>query len=195
MVLLGRFADDFYDLYIFTSDTDESSFVLRRSDLPWITGLFLIGALAGFACAVWYLAQDSADIATMADGVRWVWVCAPALCGNAVYYVRTIYRLGSCFERKRVDPSANRDYDGALVHRRCSLIFFLSRFVLVPIAAFFFVLLLRCGLLSAFVVAPGAEGQGDLAFMGVAFLLGISGGRMLGYLMHTGRSALTGGGV
>lgn len=178
------------NLIVFTSGEDKFiRYVLKRRDF---TGLFitylilmLLGAVLLFVC---FTNVGIAARAKMSDTLGLAWISSPSLCGCASYYIRKLYRICYRLDKEPI-PADSAMYECELINREGTIWYFVTRAVAVPIGAFIFLLMLRCGITGLFNIA--GNDVDEYALASFSYLLGVAGGRLMGYLLDLGTSALS----
>lgn len=178
------------ELIVFTSDENERvRYVLRRRDFTGLffgyLGLMLLGVVLLVIC---FSDDGIAARVKMSDALSLAWLSSPSLCGCASYYIRMLYRICYRLSKEPVHFDSNM-YECELVNRKGTIWYFVTRAVAVPVGAFMFLLLLRCGITGLFNIS--GDDVDEYALAGLSYLLGVAGGRLLSYLLDLGASALS----
>lgn len=178
------------ELIVFTSDENKLvRYALRRRDFTGLflgyLGLLLLGAILLVTC---FTDDGIAAREEMSGTLSLAWLSSPSLCGCASYYIRKLYRI--CYRLKKEPVSSNSiEYECELVNRKGTIWYFASRAIAVPVGAFIFLLLLQRGITGLFNIA--GDSVDEYALVGLSYLLGIAGGRLLSFLLNLGASALS----
>lgn len=168
-------------LYEFSSE-EGFNYVMAPSDLRRLFALFVIELFVGAGLTGAYLIGF---LGASWEGELLLVLSAPSLCGCSVYYIRRLSQLGFKYEKRRLESG---DYDCIWMRRWGAVTFFVSRALVVPVASFFALVLIRYGLLSSFASPVSFREPSEMVMLGISFLLGLSGGMIAYRLIDFGQS-------